>query len=118
MTVKWALAFLSTVFLTTFLVSAGNNPQTVHAPLWGALSPGEYRVGFRVIHRFDGTRTWRTTRRYEKEFSADLSGRPIRISVWYPAVVRQGQRPMHYEDYIKLPVPADFAELGALLERH
>jgi dienelactone hydrolase len=110
--------FLTTVFLAAFLSSSTNGQQQTQAPLWAELSPGQYRVGFRAIYGFDRTRTWQTTRAYDKEFSADTHGRPIRISVWYPAVVQPSTTRMRYEDYIRLSAPKEFANLSAILERH
>ncbi|HYX30199.1 MAG TPA: dienelactone hydrolase family protein [Pyrinomonadaceae bacterium] len=87
------------------------------APLWGELSSGPYDVGFRTIYQFDRTRTWRVTRPYGKQFSPDLDGRPIRVSLWYPAKLAGPLPRMHYEDYIKTAGPKEFSDLTTTLER-
>jgi dienelactone hydrolase len=91
--------------------------QARRARLWGDLQPGAYAVGYREIYAFDPTRTWSVTRRWAKAFSPDTNGRPIRVSVWYPAAASAAARWMKYEDYITRVAPARFAELKAALER-
>ena len=91
--------------------------QVPQPQLWGALRSGRYAVGFRTIYRFDPTHTWRITRAYEKPFTPDLNGRPIRVSVWYPATVKPGSRQMNYEDYIRTGKEKEFADLDKILER-
>ena len=85
--------------------------------LWGELAPGPYGVGFRALHAVDRTRTWRVTRPYEKGFSPDLAGRPVRVTVWYPAKPAQKTATMRYADYIHVPGPAAFADLDSILEK-
>jgi dienelactone hydrolase len=55
-----------------------------------ASEAGSYSVGFRVTHDADRTRS--TAVRAE--------GRPLQISVWYPAV--SGGRPLVFRDYVAL----------------
>src|ERR1700680_3380624 len=82
-------------------VTPAQSQQKPPAPLWGSLSAGPYAVGFRTLYQFDRTRTWRTTRGYEKSFAPDLNGRPIRVSVWYPAIRDAQSRQILFEDYVK-----------------
>jgi dienelactone hydrolase len=86
------------------------------APLWGTLSPGPYAVGYREMFSIDSSRTWHSTRAYGQPFTPDLGGRPIRISVWYPATVPAGTHQMRYENYITMPAPFRFEELQTALE--
>lgn len=86
--------------------------------LWGALTPGAYGVGFRVLYRFDRSRTWKRTRGYEKPFTPDRNGRPIRIEIWYPASAQGQSSTMRFGDYLRPGAPAPFAEYEALVERH
>ena len=105
------------VLATSGLMPAGVR-QVSRPPLWGELSPGPYAVGFSAVYAFDRSRMWRVTRAYEKGFSPDPDGRPIRVSVWYPATISPGAKRMRYEDYVTLPAPKEFADLRAILERH
>lgn len=108
------------IAVVVFLIPTQATPTSVQpspAPLWGALRPGAYAVGFRTIYRFDRTRTWRVTRPYEKQFAPDLNGRPIRVSVWYPATLNSRSRQMHYEDYIATAKEKEFSDLDTILER-
>ena len=94
------------------------NAQQISSSLpWSELSPGPYRVGYKVIYGLDRSRTWRVTRSYKKEFAPDLDGRPVRVSVWYPAVIRPASSPMRISDYIHPSGPINFAEPNAFLER-
>lgn len=77
------------------------------SPLWGELTPGSHAVGYRVIYAFDYSRTWRLPQ--------DRLGRPVRISVWYPATAKG--RPMRIADYVHNAAPKPFAEAEADLER-
>ena len=83
---------------------------------WKEFSPGLYAVGYKVIFAFDRSRTWRATRTGKDAFAADLTGRPVRISVWYPAAPRHTAT-MRILDYIQPASPAGFMEANAALER-
>src|ERR1051326_1848169 len=112
-----ATAFLCALILATSSLPPAKAQQISRPLLWGEMSPGPHAVGFRVIYGFDRTRTWRVTRAYEKGLAPDMNGRPVRISVWYPATVQAESRRMRYEDYINLPAPKEFADLKVPLER-
>ena len=86
-------------------------------PLWGNLHAGIYAVGFRTIFRYDNSRTWKSTRRYDGTFSPDLKGRPIQINVWYPASPDQSMRKMRFGDYVDQSAPGDFAELNTIMRQ-
>ncbi|MDQ3820340.1 MAG: hypothetical protein M3362_22030, partial [Acidobacteriota bacterium] len=108
-----ALSILLLIFACVTTTEAQKESQT---PFWGSLSPGPYAVGFRTIYEFDRTRTWLVTRRYEKSFSPDLNGRPIRISVWYPAALDAKARQLRFENYVSPGGPKEFEELNTILE--
>src|SRR2546421_4042235 len=91
--------------------------QTSSSLPWSELSPGPYGVGYKVIYGLDRSRTWRVTRPYDKEFAPDLDGRPVRVSFWYPAVIRPASSPMRISDYIHPSGPINFAEPNAFLEQ-
>lgn len=83
--------------------------------LWGGLTPGPYAIGYRVVCVFDPSRTWHASRTYsDPQFSADVAGRPVRISVWYPAIA--GKDRMRTTDYIHNRVPEAFRVAEAALE--
>ena len=93
------------------------NAQQISSSLpWSELSPGPYRVGYKVIYGLDRSRTWRVTRPYKKEFAPDLDGRPVRVSVWYPAVIRPASSPMRISDYIHVSGPRNFDDANGFLE--
>jgi dienelactone hydrolase len=90
--------------------------QDSTSALWGNLNPGSYAVGYRVVYAFDRSRTWHRTRTYsEPQFSPDFLGRPVRISVWYPAIA--GARKMRIADYIHNRAPETFRTAEAALEK-
>ena len=64
--------------------------------MWGRLDPGPYAVGYRLIDRYDYTRPYWSARDLEGRTRAFERARPMRISVWYPA----------------LPSPAPFMTVG------
>lgn len=84
--------------------------------LWGSLDHGPYAVGYRVIYAFDKSRTWHLSRTSsEPGFSPDVLGRPVRISVWYPAIT--GDSKMRMTDYIHNRAPETFRAAEAALEK-
>jgi hypothetical protein len=102
-------------FPTAFLFSVPllHSPPVAPAPFWGALEPGPYRVGFRTLHERDATRSWEVVA--PDGTKRDL-GRPIRISVWYPAPASVTTPAMHYGDYFRHQGPPEFEELDAALD--
>jgi len=86
-------------------------------PLWGNLQAGSHAVGFRTIFRYDSSRTWKSTRRYDGTFSPDLKGRPIQINVWYPASPDQSSTKMQFGDYVDQSAPEAFAELNTIMRQ-
>jgi len=80
----------------------------MNTPFWNGLGPGKYAVGFRTLYTRDHKHTWSK--------SAD-PGRPIRVSVWYPALPSPASAPMTYGDYLRHTGPADFQPLNDRLDR-
>ena len=76
------------------------SPAQAQSPprLWGALEPGRYGVGFRVLHLTDYSRVWSIT---HDSATGGLRERPrpIRVSVWYPRVPGAGSR-MSFSAYV------------------
>ena len=91
-------------------------PRGAPAILWGDLQPGPYSIGFRVIYERDKTRNWLKAEAGSNVAIPDL-GRPIRISIWYPATLGQERQPMHYGDYYRYAGPESFRELNDELEK-
>ncbi len=85
--------------------------------LWGDLQPGRYAVGFRVLYKHDRTRKWLPPKSHSHRTAPD-KGRPIRISVWYPAVPAKGAEAMRYGDYFHYEGDKDFRELNDELEKY
>jgi dienelactone hydrolase len=90
---------------------------TIPPLLWGDLQPGRYAVGFRVLYRHDRTRKWRPSKSHLNRTASD-KGRPIRLSVWYPAVPAKGAEAMRYGDYFHYEGDKDFRELNDELEKY
>ena len=82
------------------------------APFWSDLQAGNYSVGFRVLYTRDHRRNWLKV----PNGVAD-PGRPIRISLWYPAVPASPAQPMKYGDYLHHDGPADFREFNQALDQ-
>jgi dienelactone hydrolase len=83
---------------------------------WTALQPGVYPVGYRVLYEFDRSRTWHATRRDGAPFSPDENGRPVRVSLWYPAGAIDDLQKMKILDYVHPEGPASFADANRALE--
>jgi len=82
-------------------------------PLWSGLPPGPFPVGFRVLYRLDRSRVWGPT---PDSALGGESARPIRVSVWYPALRASNRARMRYQDYIQFAAPDPyFGPLNAML---
>lgn len=110
-----ALAVAIRVHGQTSVASAMQEASSL-SPLWGDLAPGQYRVGFRTLFRFDASRTWRGTRDYRGTFSPDLNGRPVQVNVWYPAAAAGSKRQMRYGDYVDQTSPEAFSIFNAVMK--
>jgi dienelactone hydrolase len=102
---------LTSVLTCIAILLAVSPCQSQHVPqLWGGLEKGSYPVGFTVLNRRDESR----------KDSAGL-GRPIQISVWYPAIDARSGDSMRFGDYFLLTAsqrtlvePDSAANAGAL----
>ena len=97
-------------------VASATQAATSVSPLWGDLSPGRYRVGFRTMFRFDSSRTWQGTRDYKGTFSPDMNGRPVQINVWYPAAAAGSTRQMRFGDYVDQSSAEIFSKFNAVMK--
>ena len=84
--------------------------------LWCDLTPGPFAVGYRNEWGHDLSRTWRVTRRAGRGFTPDSVGRPVRISIWYPAIPNAKASRMRLGDYTRIKAPAEFADFARRLE--
>ncbi len=94
---------------------AASTAQRGSVNLTGGLPRGEYSTGFRVLYKFDTSRTWVDRPKHEITSTKD-QGRPVRIEIWYPAA-RAGGTAMRYGDYVSIKAPKDFAEAEKVLEK-
>jgi len=90
---------------------------TAGPPVWGDLRPGPYSAGFKSIFRYDNSRTWKSTRSYSGAFSPDVDGRPIQISVWYPANAGPSDKRMTFADYVDQSAPQNFTQLNGIMKQ-
>lgn len=65
------------------------------------LEPGPHAVGFRTIEARDSTRAFRPKRDWTGAPTGDTS-RPVRISLWYPALPTPDAPVVHVRDYFRL----------------
>lgn len=88
-----------------------------NSPIWGDLHPGIYVAGFKTVFRYDDSRTWKSTRSYTGVFSPDLEGRPVQISIWYPAKAGPSDKRMTFADYVNQSAPARFAQINSIMKQ-
>jgi dienelactone hydrolase len=93
----FTLAVLSVARIATVHAADAARPQS---PLLGNLELGPHAVGFRIIDRIDHSRPYRMPRRPDGSARAD-HGRPMHISVWYPAEASTAPR-VSFGDYTAL----------------
>jgi dienelactone hydrolase len=98
--------------LVRYLVALALSTPIPRPALWCDLTPGPFAVGYRNEWAPDPSRTWRTTRRAGHPFTPDSTGRPVRISIWYPATRTPNSHQMRLGDYTRIPAPAEFADFA------
>ena len=69
--------------------------------LWGNLEAGPHAVGFTQLERYDSSRVHRTARDLAGKPRSGVRSRPIKVSIWYPAVASSA-KPMTFGDYVDL----------------
>ena len=81
--------------------SATAQPAGAHTfEQWGNLEPGPFAVGFTVEHTHDHARSYRPRIDAEGRVVTTETGRPIRITLWYPGRRPSGARPLRYREYV------------------
>jgi tetratricopeptide (TPR) repeat protein len=61
---------------------------------------GKYPVGYKIFHTYDNGRSYFTKYDYYKNRTDKPIGRPMQISLWYPAKNIASSKEMVYKDYI------------------
>jgi hypothetical protein len=85
--------------------------QASSSPFWGDLGAGPYPVGYRVIYRSDPKGTWSSSAK------GSAPGRPVRVSLWYPAANDGSGKPMTYGDYLHhAEAPTGFEQITRKLD--
>lgn len=108
----------ATLVFVLFAAAASWDVRAQVPDAWGGLERGPHAVGFRFVYRLDHSRNWRATEDAEGYPRGGRRGRPVRVSVWYPARARAGAAPMLYRDYMPATAAgAEFAELNRLLQK-
>lgn len=91
------------------IVVCSAHARAMPSPLWSDLRPGPHAVGFRVVFATDTTRAWQRDQQ--------ISGRPVRVSLWYPARVRESARPTPYRSYVVIEAPSAYTSYNEALVR-
>ena len=73
--------------------------------LANAPTPGPYAVGYRLLNHRDASRRVRPARDFEGTPDEGEAGRPVQVSIWYPAAA--GGRPMSIAEYIAISGAAE-----------
>jgi hypothetical protein len=106
------------VFLTA-LAAFGQGSGTAQPSLWRGLQTGPYPVGFKSQWTWDGTRTFLPPTDWHGHALHRQTARPIRLSVWYPAVSQKTARPMLYEGYFQADhEPSELRELAQTIDAY
>ena len=105
--------FCFTVFILLAVVGSAQEITRRPTPFWESLGAGPHKVGFKVLWLRDPSRRWLNVK---NETAAD-PGRPIRVSLWYPALPSPGQRQMTYGQYLHHAAPPGYRELSDRLDR-
>lgn len=107
------------VLVTFLMLSTSPVLSAARSPLWGRLEPGSHAVGFQQWDRYDHARLYRPLRGLDGAPRSGEHARPMRISLWYPALAGGGV-PLSLGDYIAMlggetrlgPLTADQARAG------
>jgi hypothetical protein len=83
-------------------------------PFWSDLGSGPFRVGYRVLYLRDHAKPWLSA----SGTSLPDPGRPIRVSVWYPASHMASSGKMKYGDYLRHEGPTEFEVINNELDKN
>src|SRR5262249_51266372 len=93
----WAICQLA---LGLLIVESAGLAAAQSPPLWGKLSPGSYRVGFRTVWQLDYSRRYNTTFADKTTYATGKAPRPILITIWSPAKAAGNGKTMRHRDYL------------------
>ena len=107
-----ALGLVAAMTVATLHAQLEQSRQAAR-PFWDDLKGGPYAVGFRLLYHRDH-RSW-----LKESVGTDADpGRPIRVSVWYPAAPAASVAPMTYGDYLHHDGPGDFRKFNDQLDEN
>jgi len=122
--IKWVrVAFVACAVMSLSLPLDGQRSEPSPS-IWPNLSAGPFGVGYSVVHQYDYSRSFKKKYDYFGDRVAGELGRPVQISIWYPAEVPAGVERMRYGEYFHaLLTEVDFGHPSAErvrshLERH
>jgi len=90
---------LLNVILSTVLVSVCAGVAQIEdkkPQLWKGLSPGSFAVGFKIANVYDDSRTIIGV----DEKNQNSLPRPVQISMWYPAEIKENSEFMSFSEYV------------------
>jgi hypothetical protein len=95
-----AVSAICRLALGLFVVESAGFAAAQSSPLWGKLTPGSYRIGFRTVWQLDYSRQYNTTFDDKTTYTTSKAPRPILINIWYPAKVAGNDKTMRHRDYL------------------
>ena len=101
------------IAVSVFVLATPHSVTAQTDPTFAALTPGPHPIGFRTLFLRDTSRRWDTL----ASSGALRAGRPVRVSLWYPAATAGSGSSMRYGDYFHYEGPPDFRALDDTLER-
>ena len=97
--VKIFLKRFAILFALVLLAPVAGVSEPSTPVLWRGLQHGPYQVGVKSSWTWDKSRTFLTSRSWQGTPIRQQTARPIRLTIWYPAVPQHNARAMVYEGY-------------------
>jgi hypothetical protein len=97
------------IFLLGFLFFS--NILSADSAFWGNLKSGKHGVGFQILEQYDYGRPYKRKKDYEGNLISGERGRPLQISIWYPAKAGQSAS-MTLADFVHLTAMEDLSDLS------
>ena len=87
--------------------------------LWRGLHHGSYEVGVRSVWTWDNARSFLPAKDWQGNVLHHPTARPIRLTIWYPAIHQKEAHPMPYDGYFHADdEPRDLHELMQAIEAY